>query len=118
MAALWVALSAASAHLPALQAGGAALTASLALHQFHALGMLILGLLMRTQASRWLLASACLMLLGWVLFCLNIDVRLLWGWDAARVLVPWGGMAFILSWLCLMVGLFKGSSGPPGNRDH
>ena len=107
MAALWVALSAASAHLPALQAGGAALTASLALHQFHALGMLILGSLMRTQASRWLLTSACLMLLGWVLFCLNIDVRLLWGWDAARGLVPVGGAAFILAWLAFAVGVWR-----------
>ena len=119
LAALWVALSAASAHVPALQAAGQTLSASLSLHQFHALGLLLLGQLMRTHASRWLTASGGLMVLGFWLFCLNIDARLLWGWDAARALVPWGGMAFILSWLCLLAGvLHSGKACPSGNRHH
>ncbi len=106
MAALWVALSAAAAHVPALQQGGAVLSASLAQHQFHALGLLLVAALLRQRASPWLAASGGLMLAGLLLFCLNIDARLLWGWDAARALVPAGGSAFILAWLALAVGAF------------
>ena len=43
-AALSVALSAASAHVPALQQAGAAFTASLDQQQFHAMGLVLLGL--------------------------------------------------------------------------
>ena len=104
-AALWVALSAAAAHLPALQQGGASLNAALALHAVHALGMVLLGLLHAFKPSRWWLSSAALMLAGLLLFCLNIELRLLSGWDAARAWVPAGGSAFMLAWLLLAVGV-------------
>jgi uncharacterized membrane protein YgdD (TMEM256/DUF423 family) len=29
----------------------------------------------------------------------------LWGWDAARALVPAGGSAFILAWVALALGV-------------
>ena len=103
-AALSVALSAASAHVPALQQAGAAFTASLDQQQFHALGLVLVGLALGRRPSLWLVASGVLMLLGLLLFCLNIDARILWGWDAARALVPAGGSAFILAWLAFAVG--------------
>ncbi|MEN9889081.1 MAG: hypothetical protein RL559_1118 [Pseudomonadota bacterium] len=106
LAALSVALSAAAAHVPALQAAGATFSASLEMQQLHALGLLLVGLAHARHPSRWLLVSGGLMLLGQLLFCLNIDVRLLWGWDQARALVPWGGSAFMLAWLALAVGVF------------
>ena len=104
-AALSVALSAASAHVPALQQAGAAFTASLDQQQFHALGLVLVGLALARRPSLWLVASGVLMLAGLLLFCLNIDARILWGWDAARALVPAGGSAFILAWLALAVGV-------------
>jgi uncharacterized membrane protein YgdD (TMEM256/DUF423 family) len=107
LAALWVALSAAASHVPALQAGGAPLQASLSMHQFHALGLLLLGLLARQRSSAWLWVSGGWMLLGLLLFCANIDARILWGWDAARALVPVGGSAFILAWLTLAASLLR-----------
>jgi uncharacterized membrane protein YgdD (TMEM256/DUF423 family) len=110
LAALWVALSAAASHLPALQQGGGALQASLAMHQFHALGLLLLGVLSRQRGNRWFAVSAALMVLGWLLFCANIDARLLWGWEAGRALVPAGGSAFILAWLALAVGVWRQSA--------
>ena len=103
-AGLWVAVSAAAAHLPALQQGGASLNAALALQAVHALGLLVLGILHAFKPSRWWLSSAALMLAGLLLFCLNIQARLLWGWDAARALVPAGGSAFMLAWLVLALG--------------
>ena len=104
-AALSVALSAASAHVPALQQAGAAFTASLDQQQFHALGLVLVGLALARRPSLWLVASGVLMLAGLLLFCMNIDARILWGWDAARALVPAGGSAFILAWLALAVGV-------------
>ena len=111
-AATSVALSAAAAHMPALQAAGASLNTALAQQQLHALGLVAVGLLLARMPSRWLVASGVLMLLGTLLFCLNLYARLIWGWDAARAAVPWGGSAFILSWLALGVG------GWLGNRRH
>ena len=106
-AALSVALSAAAAHVPALQQGAAAFAASLDQQQFHALGLVLVGLALQRRASLWLVCSGGLMLAGMLLFCLNIDVRILWGWDAARALVPAGGSAFILSWLLFAVGVLR-----------
>ena len=110
-AALSVALSAAAAHVPYLQQAGAAFAASLEQQQFHALGLVLVGLLQARLASRWLTLSGVLMLAGLLLFCLNIDVRILWGWDAARALVPAGGSAFILAWVALVVGMLSSGSG-------
>lgn len=107
LAGLSVALSAAAAHVPALQQGGAALAASLDQHQFHALGLVLVGVLMHWRANLWLVASGGLMLAGMVLFCLNIDARILWGWEAARAWVPAGGSAFILAWLAFAVGALR-----------
>lgn len=104
-AALSVALSAAAAHVSVLQQAGASFAASLEQQQFHALGLVLVGLAHARRASLWLTASGVLMLVGMLLFCLNIDARILWGWDAARALVPAGGSAFILAWLVLAVGV-------------
>ena len=105
VAALSVALSAATAHVPALQQAGAAWAASLQQQQFHALGLLLVGGLLEHRPNRWLMASAWLMITGLVLFCLNIDLRILAGWDFARALVPIGGGAFILSWCVAAIGV-------------
>ncbi len=110
-AALSVALSAAAAHLPALQQNATAFAASLDQQQFHALGLVLVGLVMQRRASLWLALSGGLMLAGLLLFCLNIDARILWGWDAARALVPAGGTAFILAWLAFALGVLSGGSG-------
>lgn len=107
-----VALSALAAHLPALQANAASLGTALAQQQMHALGLIAVGVLLARVQSRWLTVAGALMLLGTLLFCLNLYARLIWGWDAARAAVPWGGSAFILSWLSLGLGAWL------GNRRH
>ena len=116
-AALAVALSAAAAHVPALQSGGAIFTASLTQHAFHALGLMFVGVTLARRVNAWLVASGMLMVAGLLLFCLNIDARILWGWDAARALVPVGGGAFILAWLAFAVGVWRpGSANAPVQR--
>ncbi len=104
-AALSVALSAAAAHVPALQQAGPSFAASLDQQQLHALGLVLVGVLLARRHNGWLVASGWLMVAGLLLFCLNIDARILWGVEGARALVPWGGSAFIVAWLALAVGV-------------
>lgn len=101
-----VVFSAAFAHLPVFASGvPTAVQTALGQQQFHALGLLFLGLAIRMGgASRWWLAAGVLMVLGTVLFSFNLYARYVWGWDALRAQVPWGGMAWILAWLSLAMG--------------
>ena len=106
-----VVFSAAFAHLPVF-AGGVptAVQSALSQQQFHSLGLMFTGLVLRVcGASRWLQAAGWLMLLGLLLFSFNLYARHVLAWDALRALVPWGGMAWILAWLTLAVGLVQGS---------
>lgn len=106
-----VVFSAAFAHLPVF-AGGVptAVQTALSQQQFHSLGLLITGLAIRVCGPlRWLQAAGWLLLVGLLLFSFNLYARHVLAWDALRVLVPWGGAAWILAWLALAVGLAQGS---------
>ena len=108
-AGLSVVFSAAFAHWPAF-AGGipAAVQTALSQQQFHALGLVLVGLALGWRGpSPWWLASGWLMLVGMVLFSFNLYARSLFGFDALRALVPWGGSAWILAWLLLAVGVVR-----------
>jgi uncharacterized membrane protein YgdD (TMEM256/DUF423 family) len=104
-----VAFSAAFAHLPVFAAGvPSAVQSALNQQQFHSLGLLLTGLAIWVcGTSRWLSAAGGLMGMGLVLFSFNVYARYVLGFDALRVLVPWGGGAWILAWLCLAVGVAK-----------
>ena len=101
-----VGLSAAIAHLPAVAATDlSALHAALQVQQFHALSLLILGVLMlRTGATKLLTVSGFLFVAGTLLFSGNIYLRILSGFSAFRSLVPYGGGALILAWLVMALG--------------
>jgi uncharacterized membrane protein YgdD (TMEM256/DUF423 family) len=104
-----VVFSAAFAHLPVF-AGGVptAVQTALSQQQFHSLGLLFIGLALRVcGASRWLQAAGGLMLVGLLLFSFNLYARHVFGWDALRALVPWGGAAWIGAWLVLVVGFAR-----------
>ncbi len=104
-----VVLGAMAAHLPVFAQGiPASFASAQQMMQFHALAMLV-ALLWSTQGSRrmvWCVAAG-LFALGIVLFSINIDLRLLLDWQAARGLVPWGGSAFMLGWLCMLWALIR-----------
>ncbi len=104
-----VVFSAAFAHLPVFAAGvPAAVQTALSQQQFHSLGLLFTGLALRVGgASRWLQAAGWLMLVGLLLFSFNLYARHVFAWDALRAMVPWGGMAWIVSWLVLAVGCWR-----------
>lgn len=100
-----VVFSAAFAHLPVFAAGvPTAVQTALSQQQFHALGLLFTGLAIRVfGASRSLQLAGWLMVVGMLLFSFNLYARHVLGFDALRALVPWGGGAWILAWLCLAV---------------
>jgi uncharacterized membrane protein YgdD (TMEM256/DUF423 family) len=101
-----VGMSAAIAHLPAVAAADVnALHAALQVQQFHALALLILGLLMlRTTATSLLTIAGILFVIGTLFFSGNIYLRVLSGFSAFRSLVPFGGGALILAWLAMALG--------------
>ena len=110
-------LGAAAAHGP-----NAPTAASLALfqtalqyHQFHALGLMMVGLIAaRLPPSRWLSASGWLMIVGTLLFSGNLYLRSLLDFHALHRLTPFGGGAFIVAWLLLAVGVMRRRGGDWG----
>ena len=112
-AGLSVVFSAAFAHWPSFAGGIPAMVqTALSQQQFHALGVVLVGLAQGWRGpSPWWLASGWLMLVGMALFSFNIYARSLLGFDALRALVPWGGSAWIAAWALLAVGALRWPSG-------
>ena len=108
-----VAFSAAFAHLPVFSEGvPAAVQTALSQQQFHSLGLLFTGLAIAVfGAKRWLQAAGCLMVLGLFFFSFNLYARYVLGLDTFRLLVPWGGGAWMLAWLCLALGVIGKKDG-------
>ena len=107
-AAVSLVLGAAAAH-----ALNAQLAPSLALfqialqyHQFHALGLIAVGLLVvRFPSCRWFAWSGWLMVAGTLLFSGNLYLRSLAGFNEFHAVTPFGGGAFIAAWLLLAIGV-------------
>jgi len=104
-----VVFSAAFAHLPVFSAGVPPMVqTALSQQQFHSLGLVGMGLsLGLLGASRWLIGAGCLMLAGLFLFSFNLYARYVFGMDAFRAAVPWGGGAWILAWLMAAAGFAR-----------
>ena len=109
-AVLAVAIGAIAAHHPAA-ARAAALPmfqAALQLHQFHALGLIAVGLTAaRLSESRWINAAGLLMIAGLLLFSGNLYLRSFAGIDILRAATPWGGIAWLLAWVALAIGTLR-----------
>lgn len=79
-------------------------------HMFHALGLILLGILIhlfpqidQLRVSGWLLFS------GIVLFSGSLYVMVLSGVRALGMVTPIGGIAFLMGWLLLAVFVFRNS---------
>ena len=74
-------------------------------HQYHALGLVLVGLAaLRNPSSRWFSFAGLLMLLGIVLFCGNLYWLSLAGSAPLHLAIPVGGGAFIAAWLLFSIG--------------
>ncbi len=77
-------------------------------HQLHALGLMIVGLAAaRFDRSPWLRWSGWLMLVGTLLFSGNLYLRSFFGYHELHALTPYGGLAFLLAWLLLAIGVLR-----------
>jgi len=78
-------------------------------YQFiHALGLLVIGvLLLQFPESRMLLYAALSLMAGLVLFCGSLYALSLTQLTLLGAITPLGGLAFILGWLLLALGIFK-----------
>jgi uncharacterized membrane protein YgdD (TMEM256/DUF423 family) len=73
-------------------------------HQFHALALLIVGLLVARSPSRWFVAAGWLMVIGTVLFSGTLYLRTLAGIHDFHAVTPYGGGAYLLAWAMLAIG--------------
>lgn len=114
-AAFAVALGAGGAHAlkAVLAANDSANNFALALqyHQFHALGLILLGLVAdRLPASRYLAWAGYLMLAGIALFSGGLYLFSLFGLRAIHMAIPFGGASFIAAWLLFAIGILRATS--------
>jgi uncharacterized membrane protein YgdD (TMEM256/DUF423 family) len=103
LAAFSVMASAYAAHAQSLNGSSAGMVqAAIHLMQFHALGLILVGILGQTRPQeKRLLVAGVLFMLGSLLFSCNILLRAWQDVQTFRPLVPWGGTSFILGWLAL-----------------
>jgi len=78
-------------------------------HLVHSLGLLLVGVLLQQRPSRGVRWAGRFLLAGVLLFSGGLYV---WGLTALRPavhVVPVGGVAFIIGWLCLAAAVWRSS---------
>lgn len=74
---------------------------------YHCAALLAVGILWERQQHRWLAASGYAFSIGVLLFSGSLYVYAMTGITAIAMITPFGGMAFIIGWLCLLRYLLK-----------
>ena len=73
-------------------------------HLYHALGMLVIGLLLTYKSSSKLLITALiLMIIGVILFCGSLYLLSVTETNWLGMITPFGGIAFIASWILVLL---------------
>jgi len=76
-------------------------------HIFHALGLLLVGVIARDCPSRLVNVSGWLLLAGIVLFSGSLYLLAITGVRWLGAITPFGGTAFIIAWLLLAVAVLR-----------
>jgi uncharacterized membrane protein YgdD (TMEM256/DUF423 family) len=74
---------------------------------YHALALLVVGLVAARQPSRWLDVAGVLFGLGVLVFSGCLYAYALTGVRGLGLIVPLGGTAFLIGWLALAWGAWK-----------
>ena len=77
---------------------------------YHALALVAVGMLLArfsSDGSTWLTASGWLFLAGSILFSGSLYLLALSGTTWLGAITPLGGVAFLLAWLALAVGVLR-----------
>jgi len=107
-AALTVAAGAYGAHALKDPAQAALFRTAVQYHMFHALGLIAIGVLAMMRPGAPLLNwSGAAMFAGIVLFCGSFYVSTLLYTPGLRATAPFGGTAFIVSWILLAVAVWR-----------
>ena len=86
-------------------------TVALQYHQYHSLGLILVGLAATLfPASRWFAWAGWLMFSGILLFSGSLYLLSLAGIQATRSAIPIGGVAFVVAWLSFAIGGMQLSS--------
>jgi uncharacterized membrane protein YgdD (TMEM256/DUF423 family) len=77
-------------------------------HMYHALGILLVGFLLKQSPTATLITWAgWMMILGILLFCGSLYILSLTGIRWLGAVTPFGGVALIVAWLFLAIGLWR-----------
>jgi uncharacterized membrane protein YgdD (TMEM256/DUF423 family) len=103
-----VAVDAAATHLLAgdpMRLGFAATAARYGL--IHAATLVALALLIERGGEFWLRLAGWCFVAGLILFCGSLDLLAAGAPSGAAIAAPWGGTAFILGWLAVLVAALR-----------
>jgi len=76
-------------------------------HFYHALGLLLVGILSLSMPSGWLNWSAILLTAGIILFSGSLYLLAVTGVKWLGAITPFGGLSFIAGWVLLFVAVWK-----------
>lgn len=74
---------------------------------YHALGLLLVGLIGFHIESKWLNWSGIFLIFGILIFSGSLYALSISGIKILGAITPIGGLAFVAGWICLVVGLLK-----------
>jgi uncharacterized membrane protein YgdD (TMEM256/DUF423 family) len=77
-------------------------------HFYHALGLLLIGVLSVSKQSNLLNWSAIFLFAGIILFSGSLYILAITGIKWLGAITPLGGISFIVGWVLLAVAVFKG----------
>ncbi len=77
-------------------------------HLYHALGLILIGVLIhQIPSNKFLTAATYLMLFAIVVFCGSLYALSLSGITKFGMITPIGGLGFIAAWLCVFMAFIK-----------
>jgi len=77
-------------------------------HLYHALGLIVIGLLIsKSPSSKALHSAVYLMLFGIIVFCGSLYALSLTGITKLGMITPIGGLSFIVAWLLVFFAFLK-----------
>ncbi|WP_167629283.1 DUF423 domain-containing protein [Listeria valentina] len=77
---------------------------------FHSIGILVCGLLLMKENSRLYTAAAVLFSIGIILFSGSLYTLSITKISILGMITPFGGVAFLAGWLCLIIGAARCST--------
>jgi uncharacterized membrane protein YgdD (TMEM256/DUF423 family) len=77
-------------------------------HFYHSLGLMIIGVLaIHSKATKYLGIAACIMFIGIILFSGSLYVLSTTGSRWVGIITPFGGIAFIISWVFTGISVWR-----------